>query len=740
MFAFAFIILVVILLMLAQFKGDFNRRIHELQDKIEKLAAENQALERKQENIKSEESDVDTYVLQSDSQAVETYTDNNTPDHSISDNNIAKAKSPLLPFTQFFQENLLIKIAACILIISIALLTTNLNPWNDQSNPYISVGGPLLGGALLYVAYLLYNKRGIISSILTGLGGVALMLTIAYLSDSSYWALDTIMMLAVIIFMVVLAINYNSSVIAVITLVVGIHLLPYVSFTFQSIIPEICIPLMILGMLVLAHYKRWYAINITFYILTIIWWFLVIDPVMNVPAIGQVVISTIFYLVAFADFVVGLLTRRFSFNKWVKAIFLFITAFYYINGIFALHAVNNGVLMGAFTVFLTLLHLVLAWVLYRRNYSDPLQMMISLVLVFLTLTGATQLTQGYIIIYWAVESVLLYWLYLQIKFKVVQHAAILVAILVLLALVAYWVYTYFIEYNILGFITGVIVLGLLALLRYLILKHAPGGWDFGPALVAAILGIAILIAAYFTLQLELHHQIKYRWTLMMPLTDGIFIYACIAALLIAARTLKGPYITIGLAAAGLALLAYPLFLNNAVIIVRNRYLMNGSHLNYVLMHYPLVILYFVLLYLTYKITPARYTQLFQWVCVIAVVYMLSASMDHLAALTGFKHKASIRIIVHHNQGLGYMLLWTFSAMVIMYLGVTWSAKQLKIIALSLFGLMLLKLFFLDLPEMPTAGKITSFVLLGIIVAVIITQYQRLKKFISLQNADTMRSA
>jgi uncharacterized membrane protein len=56
-------------------------------------------------------------------------------------------------------------------------------------------------------------------------------------------------------------------------------------------------------------------------------------------------------------------------------------------------------------------------------------------------------------------------------------------------------------------------------------------------------------------------------------------------------------------------------------------------------------------------------------------------------------------------------------------------KPLRISALILFGITLIKLFMFDIRDITPGGKIIAFILLGVLLLIISFMYQRLKKII-----------
>jgi uncharacterized membrane protein len=64
-----------------------------------------------------------------------------------------------------------------------------------------------------------------------------------------------------------------------------------------------------------------------------------------------------------------------------------------------------------------------------------------------------------------------------------------------------------------------------------------------------------------------------------------------------------------------------------------------------------------------------------------------------------------------------------------FLGMHYKHLHLRIAALVLFLLTLVKLFVYDIQDVPPAGKIAAFVSLGVLLLVISFMYQRLKRLL-----------
>jgi uncharacterized membrane protein len=75
---------------------------------------------------------------------------------------------------------------------------------------------------------------------------------------------------------------------------------------------------------------------------------------------------------------------------------------------------------------------------------------------------------------------------------------------------------------------------------------------------------------------------------------------------------------------------------------------------------------------------------------------------------------------------GFPILWGILAFVFLIFGIKKPSKPMRIIALSLLGLTILKLFLFDIRNASETGKIVAFILLGVLILIISFVYQKLK--------------
>ncbi len=75
---------------------------------------------------------------------------------------------------------------------------------------------------------------------------------------------------------------------------------------------------------------------------------------------------------------------------------------------------------------------------------------------------------------------------------------------------------------------------------------------------------------------------------------------------------------------------------------------------------------------------------------------------------------------------GYPILWGIIAFAFLVYGIKKQNKKIRIIALTLLGLTIVKLFLYDIRNSSESGKIIAFILLGILILIISFVYQKIK--------------
>ena len=79
--------------------------------------------------------------------------------------------------------------------------------------------------------------------------------------------------------------------------------------------------------------------------------------------------------------------------------------------------------------------------------------------------------------------------------------------------------------------------------------------------------------------------------------------------------------------------------------------------------------------------------------------------------------------------IGYPIIWGIASLLIMINGLRKKNRMLRIISLTIFGIIILKLFVFDIRYISAGGKVAAFVILGVIMLLVSFLYQKLKKIV-----------
>jgi uncharacterized membrane protein len=114
---------------------------------------------------------------------------------------------------------------------------------------------------------------------------------------------------------------------------------------------------------------------------------------------------------------------------------------------------------------------------------------------------------------------------------------------------------------------------------------------------------------------------------------------------------------------------------------------------------------------------------------IIIIIFFSVEVRNIYVWIMYENPASFADAENLYNKAGLSIVWGLLSFTFILLGMRYSFKTLRIIALLLFGITLLKLFVFDLKNIPPGGKILAFILLGVLLLTVSFMYQRLKKLI-----------
>ena len=682
---------------------------------------------------------------------------------------------------KFIGENLINKIGILILVLGISFFVKYAID-KDWINEPARVGIGILAGALVMgVAHRLRKNYAAFSSVFVA-GAISIFyLTIGIAFHDYHLFSQTvafIIMVVITIFSVFVSVSYDRKELAILSLIGGFAV-PFMVSTGEGNYKVLFtyIAILNIGMLLIAYFKKWNLVTLLAFIFSCLLfsaWFGKGFYDDKLPYRGALFFATIFYIIFSIATVINNLRNKGTFTKLEYFIMVANTFFYFGMGISIIENWKPE-FKGLFTVVLALYNLVYAIFLYRKFGLDKnaIYLLLGMTLTFVTLAIPIQFQGNYITLFWAGEAVLLFWLSQKSKIATFKLGAIIIQILMLGSLIMDWEKYY--SGNLMElkpfinrmFITGIVSLASL-IFTYILLKKEKEntdifGFEFHPSSYRnIILGVGILVG-YFTGMFEISYQAgDYIANYYSALSYSVLYHFLFSVGLI--------YFVLKLKDKGWNTFTIVLVSVNIIIYIAYFYKLTYNEMteNFVLnlssksayfIHYILLI---CLAYFGYILVKFRNESHFSaylnhklalWIFAFCIVYILSnevmihglmfnndiISSAELAKYpfnkTGYSYEKEIFIndkfeaIKLQIIKIGYPILWGVLSFVFLIIGIKKQNQQLRIIALALLGITIIKLFVYDIKNVSETGKIIAFILLGVLILIISFVYQKIKKLV-----------
>jgi uncharacterized membrane protein len=653
---------------------------------------------------------------------------------------------------KFIGENLVNKIGIAILVLGIAFFVKYAI---DQN--WIKENGRLAiafasGGLLIGLAQYLRRAYKAFSSVLAG-GGIAVFyFTIAFgYHQYGFFSQGTAFALLVVVtaFAVVLALLYDSLALAIIATLGGFATPFLVSngsgnyVVLLSYLAELNT-----GILALSIFKRWQALQVLSLLCTAIiiggWLFTAIGET-GINYWLAFTLATINYFLFLGIQLAYPVRHRLPFRAFELTQILFLTGIYYAAGMLLLGEINGGQWQGLFTIASGAIDLVLAWYCFRHKDSDRnlLYLLIGLTLSFATLAVPVQLHGHAITLFWCGEFVLLYWLFQRSGIGLFRIGSWLIAGLAMGSLLMDWMLVpntssrlWLIFDGARGMVTNLVAV--VAFVAYAFLIHRGRKRNIAEPISRPLLWVSgiMSLALFYLTAISAVNLYFYKASMgdvanvyhrLVTVTMALVV----GAVLLRRRVLAAPVLQ--LAGALFALLLY-LFsqgpINGLVFSVINGSI---SSIHFVV-HLVDTALYFILFAQCIRVVRtnpgfAAHRSWLAWILSGAVVLFLSLDAGHLYSVSAPGTVQELLVRERQYNRAVLTILWGICSFALMWLGMRYRARTLRIISLTLFAATLLKLFFFDLHDVSEGGKIAAFILLGALLLTISFMYQKLKKLL-----------
>ena len=690
---------------------------------------------------------------------------------------------------KFIGENLINKIGILILVLGISFFVKYAIDKNWINEPARVGIGILAGAIVLAVAHRLKANYKAFSSVFVAGAFAVFYFTIAIAFQEYHLFSQTIafvIMVVITIFSSFISVSYDRQELGVMTLIAGFAV-PFMVSTGDGnyIVLFTYVAILNIGMLLISYYKKWNIVSVLAFIFTCIlyigWWTNITAPA-KVPHLGAFIFATLFYLIFSIATVINNLRGVGTFSK--IQYFLIVANTFFFFGI-GLAIIDDWGLQikGLFTVALAIYNLIFATVLYRRFglNRNTVYLLVGLTLTFATLTIPIQFSGNYITLFWACEAVLLFWLAKKSKIDVFKWSAAIVQALMLISLVMDWGNHYSNIQDSGGLIHPVFMVGIVAIVSlfytYYLLKKDTEitsffGFKFNPNLYRKAVFMIGIIVAYFVGILETYYLATVYNGNSSSVTSYTAGFHYLFSTVLIYFTFRQDSILLKKATTALGIFNVVLFIflfGNLPIQEMDDFPFNPvKNFSAYSMHFVILLSVVYFLYLLVKNTLRQpifaelKTKYALWILAFVVVVILSQeliiqsvffnsgiSAEKWSALSNKNMNsdsyllftdeffAAIYKLKTQTIKVGFPILWGVISFVLLIIGIKKDWKQLRIIALSLLGITIAKLFLYDINDASETGKIIAFILLGVLILIISFVYQKLKKLVSDQpkNAD-----
>jgi uncharacterized membrane protein len=677
-------------------------------------------------------------------------------------------------FEKFIGENLISKIGILILILGVGIGAKYAID-HDMVSPLTRIVlGYLVGICLMAFAVKLKAKYESFSAVLVS-GAIAIMYFITYAAYDFYALIPQAMAFALMVvftsFSVVAATQYNKQVIAHIGLV-GAYAVPFllsdgsgkvvVLFSYMTIIN--------IGILVLSFKKHWKPL---FYLSFGLTWLIFLawrldtsDDHFNISLLFSALFFMIFYVTNLAYKV----SKAEVFGFADVVIILLNSFIYYGIGYYILSEDRTGVqLLGIFTLINAIIHFVVSLIIYKRKLADKklFYLVLAMVITFITMAVPVQLNGGWVTVFWAAEAAVLFYLGREKKITIYERLSFPLIFLAFFSLLQDWT-EYFKPFEdtpetikpILnaGFLTACIFIAAFAWMLSISRKQIEDAQR--PVKIDKILAFAIpailMFVVYMTFRIEivkyfdgllLKTQIRlnpsqktdypsfasnYDYELLK--TAWIFIYSLFfTAVLILFNLKKLRNENLAMANMVISLVVILAFLLQGLYnlsALRDSYLLQGntyftSGPANVVIRYISLAFFALLLFMCYRqsrteLLKQKFHPAFDYLLYISLLWVLSSELINIISLAGLSG----------SYKLGLSILWGAYALFLISMGLGQKKKHLRIGAIVLFGITLVKLFVYDISYLNTIAKTIVFVSLGVLLLIISFLYNKYKHLIT----------
>ncbi|MES2836449.1 MAG: DUF2339 domain-containing protein [Bacteroidota bacterium] len=686
---------------------------------------------------------------------------------------------------EYIGGNLIAKIGIVILVIGVAFgvkYAVDAGYINPLTRIVLAF---TLGGGLLFTAFKLKTKYELFSAVLLS-GAMATLYLSTYAGFAWYdlypRGVAFALMLVFTAFTVFAATMYNNQWIALFGLV-GAYCIPFLTsnnsgnialfFSYVAIIN--------IGIVILSFKRYWIWLSHSAFVLTLAIFASWFGAKYNqtdylYTALGFSFLNFITFYISFLAYKV-LKQEVFS---WRDVLLVFLNnVFYFSMGLTIIEPLQSGVFMGLFAAFNALLHFGVGYYLYKKTNVDKniFYLLLSFVIAFSTIAIPLQLNGVWVSLFLSAELILLAYIGFVKQINFYKWFAFALTFIALFSLIDDYSLAYSYPYyapleNVsqipffnLTFLSSVLYLVAISLLLFysyrdksITEKSFKGIGLFVYSLIPLVIIMSytvffIEIADKFyiwhaqsglktTLNIgfgettsEYQYDYSIRYFKNVWLVNYSFVYAGLFAWLAIKKIKNKVFVYLSIAIWLITLfLAIPNIAISFINLIDCKthedagfsYSNWNVAVRYVSYPFLLIALYSIWQYSKYESFNKTLSNIFKAAFAVYLLMILSIELACLAQMNEvFDNTGKSSVL----RRFGYTLLWGFYSLSLIVYGIKKKSKVLRITAICIFGITLIKLFVIDIQTLSKGFKIVAFLALGALLLTVSFLYQKFAKII-----------
>ena len=743
----------------------FEREIHDIRNEIEQLRG-----------IKPAETPI-TKATGKPALKAATQSREFKPSGIGPDSAIPKKRSRLFSKTEiekFIGENLINKIGIIIIIIGVGIGAKYAID-NDLISPLVRIILAYVVGVVLTLIALRLKKRYLNFSAVLMSGGIAILYFTTYAANNFYGLFSQLtafaIMLLVTIMAVISALRYDRQIIALLGLV-GAYAVPFLLYP-ESDNPTVFfsyVALINIGILVVAFLRYW---RLLYYASFVITWSLYFTWYTNASEVASyfwpaMVFITVSFLTFYAIFLLYKLHKNQKLE--IQDIFFLLAnsfIFYGLGYVLIEKCLDDKIALSIFTLANAVIHILVALLVFRiKSQGKALYYFtLGLAIAFVTILIPVHFDGYWVTLLWLVEALALFWVGRSQKEYPFEQLSAPLILLSFCSLSVDWHegYGFFgsaISQDpmpaLLNVYFGTSIIAIIIYSAYCIVDNKTpfvnvasskgvGNKYIIPGLMSLFVPALLFLTSYLAFRLEVDQywneiirdfgnrtpsnpgyismtkgleQARTIWAINYSLF--FFLLFGAACLWVFKKRIPAIFSLIFNAIMVLVFLLLALYTLSSV----RSWLWQGdqpflSTGHYFLSRYVSILLFAALLYVSHLCIKRfqlgrKSHQLFEVILHLSIITVASSELIHWLNIMD----------VAGSDKLGLSILWGIYALLMTALGIWKKKAYLRICAIVLFAITLIKLFFYDIAHLDTIAKTVVFISLGALLLIISYLYIR----------------